>query len=161
MCMCAAEIKVCTYAGRVRASLALDAGKRTRRPCYNVFTSFSQTTPDVCWIWAQMAQCLICARQISNNISSPDPVQYVPAWHVLQVADSEAPATQYSMPTSKRWRCEIENNQFANLKTQLRSLAVMKYLLVNMHTLIVEGHFARLMQKSMLRRYTVCSWHHW
>ena len=45
MCMCAAEIKVCTYAGRVRARLALDAGKRTRRPCYNVFTSFSQTTP--------------------------------------------------------------------------------------------------------------------
>ena len=45
MCICATEIKMHTYAGRVRASLALDARERTRRPCYNAFTSLSQRTP--------------------------------------------------------------------------------------------------------------------
>ena len=45
MCICATELKMCTYASRVRASLALDAGERTRRPCYTVFISFSQIPP--------------------------------------------------------------------------------------------------------------------
>ena len=52
---------------------------------------------------------------------------------------------------------EIENNQFASLRTPMRSMAAVEYFLVNMHTLIAEGQFARLMQKSMLRRYKVCS----
>ena len=88
MCICAAEIQMCTYACRVRASLALDTGERTRRPCYNVFTSLAKNASaksfDVCQLdeiehryerkWPQR---LLCARANLKHyfLTWPSPVR--------------------------------------------------------------------------------------
>ena len=81
MCICATELKMCTYAGRVRASLTLDAGKRTRRPCYNVFTSFSQTTA--------VLYPLTCDTKVEL---SPCALEYFPDTQSRQLAVFGAPA---------------------------------------------------------------------
>ena len=78
---------MCTYAGRVSASLALDAGERIRRPCYNVFTSFSQTTRAICPLDK------IQHRYEDKTVElSPCAVEYSPDTQSRQLAEFGAPA---------------------------------------------------------------------
>ena len=87
MCICATELKMCTYAGRVSASLALDAGERIRRPCYNVFTSFSQITRVICPLDK------IRHRYEDKKVElSPCAVEYSPDTQSRQLAEFGAPA---------------------------------------------------------------------
>ena len=164
MCICAAEIQMCTYACRVRASLALDTGERTRRPCYNVFTSLAKNASaksfDVCQLdeiehryerkWPQR---LLCARANFKHyfLTWPSPVR-----SCLAHAAScwlRSPCNTI-LNTNLQERLVMSNDSPSGRQQ-------MEHLLVNLLTLLAEGRLARLMQKSMLRRYIVCSWHHW
>ena len=149
MCICAAEIKVCTDAGRVRARLALDASKRTRRPCYAVFTSFSQTTP-----------VRYHLMYVGYERKWPS------AWYVQGKSQTVSPRLTQSSTFLPGTYCKLLTAKPLQRNTQCRPPREMfgcdgNSKCVNMHTLIAEGQYARLMQKSMLRRYIVCSWHHW
>ena len=167
MCICATEIKICTYACRVRASLALDARERTRRPCNNVFTSYSQRKPE------RNHLMYVNQTKSSMDMSANGPSAYYVQGksqtispHLTQ-SSTFLPGTCCKVLTAKplqrntQYQPPREIGDTVRLKTISSPAWKMEYLLVNMHTLKAKGLFARLMQKSMLRGYIVCSWHHW
>ena len=137
MCICATDIKMCTYAGRVRASLALDARERTRRPCYNAFTSFSQRTPlrnHLMYVnWTKLSMDMsansACYVQDKSQTISPHLTRsstFLPGTCCkLLTAKPLQRSTQYLPPREiddhYLWHCEIENNQFASLKNGILS----------------------------------------
>ena len=92
MYICATQLKMCTYAGRVRASLALDAGERTRRPCYNVLTSFTNNTGAILFDVYPLDKIQHGYEDKKFELS-PCTVEYSPDPQSRQLTEFGAPAT--------------------------------------------------------------------